>query len=261
MAVTRRSNPYWNRKTGKNDDAISADVLLSPKTTESVVVFACTDDFAEIAGEALAKQCFAPLPARSESHLDGYCSKRYLNYLLDCDRPDLHDVHLFMASIRSRVPNCFIIAYCSNPGWASRLKEAGADAVIDSADDVALRIMEASIGFRENINDIVSQHLRSGRRRIKEMTIRSRMEKATAAATHLSLEHMLQTDANVRAFCANSWPASRHGQFVAIVGGETIGFAGDAVELAEQVRGFRPSGNILIQRMDCEDDSFRRYVT
>ena len=261
MAVTRRSSPDGNSKTGKRNEPVSADAWLSEKTAESVVVFSRGDDFIVIANEALTKQRFAPLPIYSQAHLERCCSKGYLNYLLDCDRLDFRNARFAIATICSRVPNCFIIAYCPNAGWKSRLREAGADVVIDSAEDMALRIMEASIGFLHNITKIASRLLTSSRRKTKEATLRSRMEKTAAAAAHLSLEHMLQTDANVRAFCANSWPASRHGQFVAIAGGETIGFGGDAGELAEYVRTFGPSGNVLIQRIDCEDDSLRRYAT
>ena len=261
MAVTKRSSPDGNAKIGKRSESVSADSWLSEKTAESVVVFSRGGDFVVIAIEALSKQRFSPLPIYSQAHLEDYCSKGYLNYLLDCERLDFRNIRFFIATIRSRVPDCLVIAYCPDAGWKSRLGEAGADVVIDSADDLALRIMEASIGFLHNVNKVASRLLTSNRRRIKEATLRSRMEKTAAAAAHLSLEHMLQTDANVRAFCANSWPASRHGQFVAIAGGETIGFGGNAGELAEHVRTFEPSGNILIQRIDCEDDSFRRHAT
>ncbi len=245
----------------KNDGAsVATDVVLSSRTMETVVVFSSNEDFIDLSNDALTKQGFTLLGVDSQARLIECCSGGYLNYLLDLGGMEFRRARSVTMSIRARAPNSSIVAFCPETEWGSRLKEAGASVVIKGRNDVTVQIMEASTGFLENINAIISQHLRSTRQKMKETSIRSRIEKAAAQVAHLSLQHMLQTDANVRTFLTNSWPASRHGQYVAIIGGETIGFADEAGKLAEQIRSLRPRGNILIQKIDCEDDSLRQHV-
>jgi len=261
MAVKQSCSPYKKGKIEDSAGTLPVDVLLSRLTIDTVVVFSSDEGFIEFSKDILTKQGFALLAVNSPARLAEHCSEGYLNFLVDCDRLGLLDARSVTTSIRARASSSFIVAYCPATGWGSRLMEAGASDVIDGKGDPALYLMEASTGFLENIDAIISQHLRSTRRKIKGAAIRTRIEKATAKVVHLSLKHMLETDANVRAFLTNSWPPSRHGQYVAIADGETIGFANDVVKLAEQIRDFRPSGNILIQQIDCESDSLRQYFT
>jgi len=253
-------------RPGQNQDrnalaSISMDVLLSQRTMNTVVVFSSNEGFVSVSDEALRKQGFSVLPTDSQTRLADYCSKGYLNYLLDCDLPNLHIARTIVTTARACAPRGFIVAYCPRCEWAGQLKDTGVNVVIESGRDISVQIMHASTGFLKNINSIIGVYLESTKLRIKETTIRSRFEKATAKVAHLSLEQMLQTDANVRAFLTNSWPASRHGQYVAIAGGKIIAFGNNSWELAERLRNLAASGNILIQRIECEDDSFGQDAT
>jgi tRNA(Leu) C34 or U34 (ribose-2'-O)-methylase TrmL len=260
MAVEKYPGPQKKDTTQNSKNSVSADAPLSRKTMEAVVVFSSNEDFLAASYVALEKQDFVPLSVSARARIADLCAQGFLNYLLDCDLPDLREVQSTMTTIRSRAPNSFIIAYCPNTVWSASLKEAGANTIITGGENISLQIMDASTGFLQNINSIISQYHKSTRRKIKEATSRSRMEKAAAMAVHLSFEHMLQTDANMRAFFANSWPPSRHGQYVAIADGKTIAFGSDARELAEQVMNFGPSENILIQRIDCENVSISQHA-
>ena len=259
MVVRRRFGIDESERDQNGAIATSADILLSRRTMDTVVVFSSDQNFVAASQNALTKQGLILLPVNTMSRLMDYCSAGYLNFLLDCNLPDLGRASSITAIIRSGAPNSFIVAYCPNTGWGLPLMEAGANAILDGKQDVSLQIMEASTGFFENINAIVSRQLKSTRRKMKEAEFRSRIEKATARVARLSLKHMLQTDANVRAFFSNSWPCSRHGQYVAITEGETIGFGSNSKELAEKIKHLTPSGNIPIQKIDCENDLCRQY--
>lgn len=260
MVAKRCRNLQKLERAKSKPRSIPMDVLLSKQTMDTVVVFSSSEDFLGVSNEALKKQGLALLPVNSPARLTECCSSGYLNFLVDCGGLGFKRARSITMSIRSHAPSSFIIAYCPDTAWSLPLRDAGASAVIEGRNEVGLRVMEASTGFFENITAIIFQHLQSTRRKIKEAASQSRIAKAKARVTHLSLMHMLQTDANVRAFLTNPWPASRHGQYVAIAGGETIGFADNAEELAEQISSFRPPGNILIQKIDCEDDLLRQRV-
>ena len=260
MAVEKYPGPRKKDATRNCKNAISPDAPLSRKTMEAVIVFSSDEDFLSASCAALEKQDFVPLSVSAGARIDDLCAQGFLNYLLDCDLPDLCEVQSIMTTIRTCAPNSFIIAYCPDNVWSARLKESGIDTIIAGKENISLQIMDASTGFLENINSIICQYHKSTRKKIKEATSRSRMEKATAMAIRLSFKHMLQTDANVRAFFANPWPSSRHGQYVAIADGKTIAFGSDARELTEQVRNLEPSENILIQRIDCENAAISQHA-
>lgn len=261
MNVKRCFGPCTRDKAIGGARSASGEVLLSRQTMDTVVIFSPDANFVEIAGDALTKQGFDPFPASSQRQLASCFSGRYLNFLIDCDQPSLRKVCSVTTMIRNRAPRSFILAHCPNLSWRTHVTAAGTDAIMDGKQDLSLQIIEASTGFLENISSLVSQQLRSTRRKMKDAEIRSSIEKATARVARLSLKRMLQNDENVRAFFNNSWPASRHGQYVAIIGGKTIGFASNPKELADSIKPFMPPGNILIQKIDCENDSYRQYVT
>ncbi len=261
MAAEKYPGPQSRKIKQPCKDSVAADVPLSQRTMEAVVVFSFCEDFVAVSCVALEKQGFITVPVKTRERLDKLCSQGFLSYLLDCNHPDFQEAYSTITAARSLAPNSFIITYCPNQSWTERLKQAGSNAVIIEKGNISLQVMAQSPGFLQNINSIISQYHKSTRRRLKEVTSRSRMEKATAMATHLSFEHMLQTDANVRAFFDESWPPARHGQYVAIAGGETVAFGNSAKELAERLRDFAPSGNILIQRIECENATISQYAT